>query len=498
MPSATKPLSTRTSVLPAVSPSPARAARRALVALAALLALWAVAAPASARFQEGPAAETQGPEAQARPEPREAGDGAPGPVIHVRVDSIIQPVVARFLEDALAEADARGAAAFILELDTPGGLVASTRDIVAFLQAADTPVVVYVAPGGAQAASAGFYMLMAADVAAMAPGTNTGAATPVDAGGADIGETMQAKAKEDAQAWLRALAQQHGRDPELVETTVSESRSFSAEEALELGLADVISPNLTTLLQDIDGREIPARAGSEARMLATARAPVERLEMGLFQRILGVIADPTVAYLLFSLGGMAIILELYHPGAILPGVVGAICLILAFFGLSVLPVNYAGVALVLLALVLFIIEIKVTSYGMLTIGGILCLALGGLMLIESPEPALQVSVRAILFLSLLMAVAVLALMTLVLRAHRHQVATGVEGMLHELGRARSALTPRGKVFVHGELWNAEAETPVDAGETVEVVGIDRMLLKVRRASARSPQMAPTREQAGGE
>lgn len=401
-------------------------------------------------------------------------------VVKVRLKSVIHPVSAQFLVESLEEAELLGAEAFVLELDTPGGLITSTRAMVTAMLGSNLPVVVYVAPSGAQAASAGFFLLMAADVAAMAPGTNTGAASPVTGQGEDIPETMKAKVEEDSAAFIRSLAQRKGRNAELAESTVTEARSFTAEEAREEGLVDLIAPDLETLLAEIDGREI-RKERREPLTLATAGAKVQELEMTLFQRVLSVIAEPTIAYLLLSLGGLGLMIELYNPGSIFPGVVGAICILLAFFGLSVLPVNYAGVALIVLALLLFIAEIKVTSYGLLTVGGVTCLVLGGLMLIKTPEPALQVSLGAIVGLAAFSLLAVLALMTLVLRAHRNQVRTGLEGLLHEQGEARSLLDPRGKVFVHGELWNAVADSPVPAGEQVEVVGIDRMTLKVRPA-----------------
>lgn len=402
-------------------------------------------------------------------------------VVKVRLKSVIHPVSAEFLIESLEEAELMGADAFVIELDTPGGLMTSTREMVSAMLGADLPVVVYVAPGGAQAASAGFFLLMAADVAAMAPSTNTGAASPVMGQGEDVGETMKAKVEEDAAAFIRSLAERKGRNVELAESTVTEARSFTAEEALEAGLVDVIAPDLAALLAEIDGREVE-KGRDEPMVLATAGAQVEELQMTLFQRVLAVIAEPTVAYLLLSLGGLGLMIELYNPGSIFPGVVGAICILLAFFGLSVLPVNYAGVALIILALLLFIVEIKVTSYGLLTVGGVICLVLGGLMLIKTPEPALQVSLGAIVGLALFSLLGVLALMTMVLRAHRNQVRTGPEGMLHELGEARSAIAPRGKVFVHGELWNAVSDSPVAAGQQVEVVAIDRMTLKVRPAA----------------
>jgi len=421
---------------------------------------------------------------EAAPDTRsEARPERPREVVHIRVDSAIHPVSARFIAESVAEADEIGAGLFVLELDTPGGLIDSTRDIATALLEADVPVVVYVAPRGAQAASAGFFILMAADVAAMAPETNTGASSPVTGKGEDIEGTMKAKVEEDTRAFVRSLAERRGRSVELAESTVTEARSFTATEALEQGLIDLIAPDLPSLLAELDGREVPAKDGAEAPIvLRTAGAPVREIEMDLFQAILAVIANPTIAYLLLSLGGLGLMMEIYNPGSIFPGVVGGICILLAFFGLSVLPVNYVGVALILLALLFFIAEIKVTSYGLLTVGGVICLIFAGLMLIDSPEPALQVSWQAIAGVVTVALVIVAFLIFLVVRTHGRQVTTGTEGLVHEVGEVRSALDPKGKVFVHGELWSAVAETPIAAGEAVEVVGVERMILKVRPVS----------------
>lgn len=461
---------------PAFRPLPRRRLAAAAVALLAggVLLLLPAGAQERAPAEEGVAGGAPAP-APDQPRPR---------VVRARIDSVIHPVAAQFLVESLEEADASRADLFVLELDTPGGLSTSMHEMVTAILNARTPVVVYVSPSGAQAASAGFFLLMASDVAAMAPGTNTGAAAAVGPQGAELEDTLKAKAQEDGASKIRSLAERHGRNVELAELAVTEARAYSAEEALREGLVELLAPDLDTLLGELDGREI-AGAEGETVTLRTAGAELVQSEMTLFQRLLAVVADPTIAYLLLSLGGLGLTLELYNPGSIFPGVVGAICILLAFFGLSVLPVNYAGVAFVLLAIVLFIAEIKVASYGLLTAGGITCLVLGGLMLIKSPEPALQVSIRAIVSLAVFSLLAVGLLASLVVRAHKRQVATGSEGLLHERGEARSAIDPRGKVFVHGELWNALADTPIAAGDPVEVVGVDRLTLKVRRLSGTS-------------
>jgi membrane-bound serine protease (ClpP class) len=393
----------------------------------------------------------------------------------VRIDGVIQTVVADFLRDTIERADRERAAAVIVELNTPGGALEATREMFTAMLSARTPVVVYVAPSGARAASAGFFLLMAADVAAMAPGTNTGAAHPVGGQGEDIPGVMGEKVEQDSAATIRSLAARNGRNVEHAEAAVVKSLSYSADEALKDGLIDLITPDLPSLLQAIDGR-VPAKTQVA---MATAGARVEEVDMSAVQRLFSAIAHPNVAYLLLTLGTLGLILELYNPGAILPGVVGGISIVLAFFALSVLPVNYAGVALILLAVVFFIAEIKVTSYGLLTLAGVVSLVLGSLMLFRSAEPALRVSLELIASLALFFVVAVLVMMTMYVKAHRHQVATGREGLLHEIGETLSPLAPRGKVFVHGEIWNAVATEPVARGARVEVVGVDGMTLTVR-------------------
>jgi membrane-bound serine protease (ClpP class) len=399
-------------------------------------------------------------------------------VIRIRVDSIIHPVAAEFIADAITEADGAGAAALVIELDTPGGLLTSTREIFTAMLGARTPVVVYVSPSGAQAGSAGFFLLMAADIAAMTPGTNAGAAHPVSGGGEEIEGVLAEKVEQDAAATIPSLATRNGRNPEMAEAAVVESRSFTAEEALEQGLIELVVADLPTLLDQIDGREVIG-AGEERQTLRTGGASVREITMGPFQRFLSALAHPNIAYLLMTIGGLGLYFELSNPGAIFPGVIGAICLILAFFALSVLPVNYAGIGLILLALILFVAEIKVTSYGLLTVAGVASLILGSTMLFKTVDPAIRVSMDIILSVAAVALVVVGFLAFMVVRMHRHQVTTGAEGLLHERGVARSALDPRGRVFVHGEIWNAVAEGAIAAGQPIEVVGVDGMTLRVR-------------------
>lgn len=425
-------------------------------------------------------------------QPPASSPAAPGQqVIHIAIDSAIHPVTEQYLEESLAHADEIGAQAVIVELNTPGGLLTSTREMFKAMLGARTPVVVYVAPGGAQAASAGFFLLMAADVAAMAPGTNTGAAHPVGGQGEDIEGHMGDKIEQDSAATIRSLAKQHGRNVELAEKAVVESRSFTAEEALASGLIEIIAPDLTDLLRQLDGREIE-KMGEQKVALQTGEATVEKREMRVFQRILAAIAHPNIAYILMAIGWLGLYMELSNPGTILPGVVGGICLILAFYSLSVLPVNYAGVALILLAMVFFIAEIKVVSYGMLSVGGVISLVLGSLMLFKDAGPALRLGLELIIGVSGSILLVVGLLMLQVLRVRRAPVLTGREGLLSEVGVVRTELAPRGKVFVHGELWHAVAEEPIAAGCEVEVISIDGLTLHVRRAAGAALR-APGRE-----
>ncbi|HSM51139.1 MAG TPA: nodulation protein NfeD [Thermoanaerobaculia bacterium] len=405
----------------------------------------------------------------------------PGVVIRAPLRSIIHPIAEQFLVESLEEAEREGASALVVELDTPGGLLDSTRAINSVILASKVPVVVWVGPSGARAASAGFFLLMAADVAAMAPGTNTGAAHPVAGAGEAIEGVMADKAREDAAATIRALASQHGRDPALAEKAVVESRAFTAEEALENGLVDLVAEDFDALLSALDGREV--RKGERSVVLRTAGAQVRTVEMSAQQRLLSALAHPNIAYILLTLGFLGIYFELSHPGAVLPGVVGGICLLLAFFGLSVLPVNYAGVALILLALLLFVAEVKVTSYGLLTVGGIISLVLGSLLLFRSAEPALRVSLELVVGIALGMALIVGFLARLAFRAAMRRVTTGVEGLLGARGVALSALAPKGKVKVAGEYWNAIADVPIEAAAEVEVTAVDGLTLHVGRPGA---------------
>jgi membrane-bound serine protease (ClpP class) len=412
------------------------------------------------------------------PSPGVTRAGSEPDVLVVRIDTPIHPVAAQILADAIQQAEDERVSALVVEIDTPGGLMTSMREMIRDVLAADVPVIGYVAPPGAQAASAGFFLLMSTDVAAMAPGTNAGAASPIGGQGEDIGGTLAEKIEQDATALMRSLTKRNGRNVEAAEKTVTEALSYDAEQAKELGLIELIAPTLPKLLAAVDGRTIQEE-GREPVVLTTRDAVLRHHEPTWFQNFLALVAEPNVAYGLLSIGSLGLMIELYNPGAIFPGVIGGICLILGAFALSVLPVNVAGLALLVLALIFFIAEVKVTSYGLLTTAGVVSLVIGSLMLFKSPDPALRVSLEVIVMAASTTIVVVLFLMFQVLRAHRAQVRTGVEGMVHERGRAQSDLAPRGKVFVHGEIWDAESEAPALRGDPVEVVAVQGMRLRVR-------------------
>lgn len=419
---------------------------------------------------------------------------SPAPVVFtIEVDGIIHPVAVEYIRGAIARADAANAALLVISLRTPGGLVDSTRDINTAIIGARTPVAVFVGPSGSRAASAGFLITMAADVAAMAPGTHIGAAHPVAGSGEKLDDTMSRKMASDVAGYGRTLAAQRKRNVQLVEQAVIESRTFTEQEALAASppLIDLIASDVPDLLKKLDGRTVTRFDGRTAQ-LRTAGATIERVERTWAQEVLSAIAHPQIAYLLLSLGMLGLTIELWNPGAVLPGVVGGICLLLAFFALQVLPVSYAGVLLLLLGLVLLILEVKVTSFGLLAAGGVIALLFGALMLIDSPLPEMQVGLRMILPVTLGMSAIMLFLVRLAVRAQRQPAVTGASGMLGETGRAITSIDPGGigRVQTHGEIWTATSSEPVGSGDTVTVTEVNGLLLRVRPARDRVTAAAP--------
>ncbi len=398
-----------------------------------------------------------------------------GQVNVIRVEGVISPGSAGYIVDAIKQAEKDKVAALVIELDTPGGLDTSMRAIIREMLAAERPIVVYVAPSGARAASAGAFITLAAHIAAMAPGTNIGAASPVAMGG-QMDKTMERKVTNDAAAYMRTIAEKRGRPIDLAEEWVRKATSKTETEALKAKLIDVVSPRLADLLQTIDGRVVTTAAGKVK--LETKNAVINRGEMTLREKVLRIITDPTVAYLLLLLGLAGLYFELSTPGAVLPGVLGGISLILALYAFQQLPINYAGVLLILLGIAMFIAEIKVASHGLLTAGGLAALVLGGMMLIRTPTPDMRISLPVVLISAGLMALFFAWVVGAGVRALHRKTTTGREGLIGEAAVVRRKLSPRGQVFVQGELWSAEADGPVEEGETVRVVGVDGLTLKV--------------------
>ncbi len=393
-------------------------------------------------------------------------------------DGIINPVAGEYLAEVIKKANDDDVAALLIELDTPGGLDESMRDIVKEISNSAVPVVVYVSPAGARAASAGVFITLSAHVAAMAPGTNIGAAHPVAVGGGQMDETMQEKVVNDAAAYIKSIAGKRGRNAEWAEEAVRKSVSITEKEALNLKVIDIVAENRGDLLKSVDGREVTTTAGKIK--IETAGVVTEQLPMGLRLRILNALSNPNVAYILMILGIYGLFFELARPGAILPGVVGAICLILAFYAFQTLPVNYAGLLLIILGIILFIAEIKIISYGLLTVAGVISMILGSIMLIKTDVPFFRISWIVILPAALLTALFFAAAIGMAVKAHRRQPVTGVEGIIGEPGEAYTDIHPEGKAFVHGEIWDARSDEPIKQGDKVKIVGTDRMTVIVKK------------------
>jgi membrane-bound serine protease (ClpP class) len=407
---------------------------------------------------------------------------ADAPVVHFFLDGTIHGITAEYVTKALDFAEEQKAECVVFQIQTPGGVVESMRSMVSKMIASRVPVIVYVAPGGSRATSAGFYITVAADLAVMAPGTHLGSAHPVfgqEAPDNENSKIMMQKATEDSVAYIKTLTERRGRNVKEAERAVRDSVSFTENEALKLGLIDYVALDLTDLLKKADGRKIRRFDGSEIQLhLSSPR--IVKFEMTRRQKFLSLLADPNIALILFGLGTLGLMIELYSPGLILPGIVGVISLALFFLSVQVLPINYAGLLLIIFAVVLFVLELKVTSYGLLTIGGVVSLALGATMLIDSPVPELQVSLKVITTIVAMVAVTMAFLLWLVVRLHRTSPVTGVQGLLQEIGTAQTDLDPGGQVFVHGEIWRAVAQQKIEKGEKVRVTGVDGLTLQVDR------------------
>ncbi|HSH00682.1 MAG TPA: nodulation protein NfeD [candidate division Zixibacteria bacterium] len=409
-----------------------------------------------------------------------AAAGARSLVYTLNIDGAIGAVTAKRIVEAIEQAEDDRAEALVIILDTPGGFTSATWTIDKAILNSHVPVIVYIAPAGARAGSAGVFITYAAHIAAMAPGTNIGAAHPVGGGGEDIDSVMNEKVTNDAVASIRAMADKRGRNAEWAERAVRESVSITDREADSLNVINVRAESLQELLAALNGRQVETPAGTETLELADVRE-VE-LEESFIESVLRIITSPDIAFILFSIGGLGIMLELYNPGAILPGVVGAISLILAFYAFQTLPINTAGLLLILLALILFIAESQITSYGLLTVGGIVSLALGGLMLIDTYDPALQVSVSVIWSVALGVGLVMALVVFLIAKSYRRQVSTGAEGMVGQIGIVRKALAPEGLALVAGELWKARSldKDAIEPGAEVVVDHVENIYLVVKK------------------
>ncbi|UCG14968.1 MAG: nodulation protein NfeD [Deltaproteobacteria bacterium] len=396
----------------------------------------------------------------------------------IKIEESINPGTAHFLERGTQQAVEEEADILVVQLDTPGGLVSSMRTMVKTIMNAPLPIVVYVAPSGAQAASAGVFVAMAADIAAMAPGTNIGAAHPVVASGKEMDKTMDTKVVNDLVAFAKSIATRRGRNAEWAEEAVRKSVSATAEEALELKVIDLIARDMEDLITKLEGWPVQTKDGE--KKLTLKGLPVETVEENLRDKVLKTISNPNIAYLLMLIGLAGLYFELSHPGAIFPGVIGGISLILAFYAFQTLSVNYAGILLIILGAILFLLEIKVTSYGLLSIGGVVCLTLGSIMLFDTETQGLRVSWSVLIPAVLIISGFFITVALLALRAHMAKPRTGYQGLIGEIAEAKESLAPEGKVFVHGELWNAISEDVVPAGTRVEVIGVENLWLKVRK------------------
>ena len=404
------------------------------------------------------------------------------------VNDAIQPVTAEYIARALDVAAANHDQAVLIEMNTPGGLVDSTREIIEKIVASPVPVIIYVTPSGSRAASAGFFILESADVAAMAPGTNTGAAHPVILGGPKMDDVMKQKMENDAAALMRSVVAKRGRNVEVAESTVRESKSFTDQEALDKKLIEYVAPSEQDLFHQLSGKSFKRFDGTTVTLNLTDQ-PVRDYRMTLKQRILTYIMDPNVAFILLAIGALALYAEFNHPGAVIPGTVGVVFILLAAFALNLLPVRFAAVVMIAGAFVLFALEAKFITHGVLTIGGISLLVIGGLLLVDAPIPEMRVRLVTALAVSIPLGIITAFLMSIAVRARRNKIVTGEQGLVGEIGITQSALSPSGKIFVHGELWDAVSSVEIPAGERVVVRRVDGLILRVDPVPVVRPVMA---------
>src|SRR5712692_463426 len=398
-------------------------------------------------------------------------------VLKIVVNDTIHPITDEYIGRALAEAERNKDQALLIEINTPGGLLDSTRHIIEKILASPVPVIIYVTPSGSRAASAGFFILESADVAAMAPGTNTGAAHPVTLGGGKVDDVMKEKMENDAAALMRSVAAKRGRNVEVAESTVRQSTSFTEQEALSQKLIDYVAASEQDLLKQMQGKTVK-RFDGKTITLNLAGEPIRPFDMTLKQRILAFIMDPNVAFILLAIGVLALYAEFNHPGAVVPGTVGVVFILLAVFALNLLPTRFAAVVLILASFALFALEAKFSAHGVLAIGGMVTMILGGLLLVDAPIPEMRVHLLTALAVSIPLGAITVFLMSIALKARANKVVTGAQGLVGEIGIAQTPLSPHGKVFVHGELWDASSTVSVAAGQTVVVRGVDGLQLRV--------------------
>jgi membrane-bound serine protease (ClpP class) len=409
-------------------------------------------------------------------------------VLKIVIDDAIQPVTAEYIDRALGAASANHDQALLIEINTPGGLVDSTREIIDKIVASPVPVIVYVTPAGSRAGSAGIFILEAADIAAMAPGTNAGAAHPVTLFGKPD-ETMMKKIENDAAALMRSVVSKRGRNVELAESAVRDSKSFTEQEALDKKLIDYVAANEQDLFRQINGKSFKRFDGTTATLDLT-NPSLGSYQMTLKERILSYIMDPNLTLIILMVGALCLYVEFNHPGAVIPGTVGVIFIVLAAFALHLLPFRFAALAMILVAFALFVAEAKFTSHGVLTAGGIVLLTLGALLLVDAPIPEMRVHLATALAVSIPFGIITVFLMRIAVRARRNKVVTGEQGLIGEIGIAQTLLAPAGKVFVHGELWDAVSAVPVPAGERIIVRHVDGLTLRV------DPELVPRTVTAG--
>jgi len=408
-------------------------------------------------------------------------------VLKIVVDDAIHPITEEYITRALAEADRNHDQAVLLELDTPGGYLNSTRTIIEKITISPVPVIIYVTPSGHRAASAGFFILESADVAAMAPGTNTGAAHPVAGNGDDIKGTMKEKVENDAAALMRSVTSKRGRNIDVAESAVRQSKSFTEQEALKEKLIDYVATDEQDLFRQMQGKPFKRFEGQPATLNLVGQ-PIRMFDMTLKQRILSFIMDPNIAFILLAIGALALYAEFNHPGAVVPGTVGVVAILLALFALNLMPVRFAAVVLIFASFALFALEAKFATHGVFGIGGIATMVIGGLLLVDAPIPEMRVHLWTALAVSLPFGAITIFLMSLGLKARRNKAVTGREGMIGEIGVTQTRLSPQGKVFVHGELWDAVATSEIAAGQSVVVLRVDGLQLSV--APAPSVQQTP--------